>query len=55
MRAAAAESLPVGSLVLNADRRNDRTIISEDQTQSHMRLATRAPAESEAERMADKD
>ncbi|MGF6812469.1 ribosomal protein S18 acetylase RimI-like enzyme [Paraburkholderia sp. Clong3] len=61
LRAAAAEALPVSLQVLKgnpAKRLYDRLgfeIVGEDQTQFHMRLAARAPAESEAERMSDKD
>jgi ribosomal protein S18 acetylase RimI-like enzyme len=61
LRAAAAEALPVRLQVLKgnpAKRLYDRLgfeIVGEDETQFHMRLAARAPAESEAERMSDKD
>jgi ribosomal protein S18 acetylase RimI-like enzyme len=61
LRAAAAEALPVSLQVLKgnpAKRLYDRLgfeVVGEDQTQFHMRLAARAPVESEAERMADKD
>ncbi|KXU85187.1 acetyltransferase [Paraburkholderia monticola] len=61
LRAAAAEALPVRLQVLKgnpAKRLYDRLgfeIVGEDEAQFHMRLAARAPAESEAERMSDKD
>jgi ribosomal protein S18 acetylase RimI-like enzyme len=61
LRAAAAEALPVSLQVLKgnpAKRLYNRLgfeVVGEDQTQFHMRLAARAPVESEAERMADKD
>ncbi|RZF31695.1 GNAT family N-acetyltransferase [Paraburkholderia sp. UYCP14C] len=61
LRAAAAEALPVSLQVLKgnpAKRLYDRLgfeIVGEDQTQFHMRVAARASAESEAERMSDKD
>ncbi|MGF6838253.1 ribosomal protein S18 acetylase RimI-like enzyme [Paraburkholderia youngii] len=55
LRAAAAEALPVSLQVLKgnpAKRLYDRlgfAIVGEDQTQFHMRVAARAPAENEAE------
>ncbi|NML34678.1 GNAT family N-acetyltransferase [Paraburkholderia antibiotica] len=61
LRTAAAEALPVALHVLKgnpAKRLYDRLgfeVVGEDDRQFHMRIAPRAPAETEAERMSDKD
>ncbi|OLL31848.1 GNAT family N-acetyltransferase [Burkholderia sp. SRS-W-2-2016] len=61
LRAAAAESVPVALHVFKdnpAKRLYDRLgfeIVGADDRQFHMRVAMRAPADTEAERMSDKD